>query len=170
VSREESALAAVQALIPDDTILDVALTYPRGYTRAQAAGGLLGGAVGAGGDFVGVGLALGSVVGGKLFGNLKDLPPSIVLAVSPTAVYTLGRPSAAVVGHWDNLTPMVQFDRSTLHVDVQQHAVTLDITLTDTEHAVSLPVEAKRMGSLDAKAFVELLTSSLGDAEDQTAP
>ena len=28
MSREESAHDAVQALIPDDTIIDVALTYP----------------------------------------------------------------------------------------------------------------------------------------------
>lgn len=159
MSREASALAAVQARIPDDTILDVALTYPRGYTRAQAAGGLIGGAAGGSNNFVGVGVALGTAVGGKLFANLKDLPASIVLAVSPTAVYALGRPSIAVVGHWDDLTPMVKFDRRTLEVETHQHTVTLDITLRDTEHDVSLPLEAKRVGSLDAKAFVRLLTS-----------
>lgn len=164
MSREEAALAAVQAIIPDDTILDVALTYPRGFTKAQGVGALIGGAAGGGSNFAGVGMALGTVVGGTLFANLKDLPASIVLAVSPTTVYTLGRASTALVGHWDQLTPMVQFDRGALRVDVQQHPVTLDITLTDTEHEVSLPLEAKRMGSLDAKAFVELLATPSSEA------
>lgn len=113
MSREEEALEAVQALIPDDSTLDVALTYPRGFTRNQAAGSL--------------------------------------------------------IGHWDNLTPMVRFDRSTLVVEVNQHAVTLDITLTDTEHHVSLQLEAKRMGSLDAKALIELLTTPPGDGHNPKA-
>lgn len=170
MSREENALEAVQALIPDDSILDVALTYPRGFTRAQAAGSLIGGAAGSGSSFAGVGMVLGTVMGGTLFANLKDMPASIVLAVSPTAIYALGRPSMALMGHWDNLTPMVRFDRRTLNVEVNQHAVTLDITLTDTEHDVGLPLEAKRMGSLGAKALIELLTSPPGGANDPNAP
>ena len=166
MAREEKALVAVQALIPDDTILDVALTFPRGFTRAQGAGALIGGAAGSGSNFAGVGLALGTAVGGRLFANLKDMPASIVLAVSPTTVYTLGRPTTALLGGWDNLTPMVQFDRNTLQVDVHQHAITLDITLTDTEHEVSLPLEAKRMGSLDAPACVALLLTTPGDTSE----
>ena len=46
MSQESKARAAVQALIPDDEILDVALTYPRGYTRSQAVGMAAGGAIG----------------------------------------------------------------------------------------------------------------------------
>jgi hypothetical protein len=160
VSREEHAHEAVQALVPDDTILDVALTYPRGFTAAQATGAALGSVAGSGSDFSGVGAALGTVVGGKLFANLMDMPESIVLAVSETAVYTMGRHTAGLVGGWDDLTPMVRFDRDKLHVDVHQGVVTLEITLTDTEHDVSLELEAKRLGSLDAKAIAELLLLS----------
>lgn len=156
MSREQSARDAVQALIPDDTILDVALTYPRGYTKSQAYGMAAGGLIG-GSDFVGVGAVVGSAVGGKIFTNLKDLPPTIVLAVSETAVYTLGRNKMGLVGGWDKLTKMVEFDRSTLKTDVHQRAVTFEITLTDTEHDVSVELEAKRLGNLGIKSVVELL-------------
>jgi len=158
MSREQSARDAVQALIPDDTIIDVAMTYPRGHAKAQAYGGALGGLIG-GGDFVGIGIVAGSAVGGKIFTNLKELPPTIVLAVSETAVYTLGRDKMGLVGGWDKLTKMVKFDRSTLRTEVHQRAVTFEITLTDTEHDVSVELEAKRLGNLGVKEITELLTA-----------
>ncbi len=85
MSREQSARDAVQALIPDDTILDVALDLPAWYTKSQAYGMAAGSLIG-GDDFVGIGPVAGSAVGGKIFTNLKDLPPTIVIAVSETAV------------------------------------------------------------------------------------
>ena len=159
MSREQSARDAVQALIADDTIIDVALTYPRGYTKSQAYGMAAGGLMG-GNDFVGVGAVVGSAVGGKIFTNLKELPPTIVVAVSDTAVYTLGRNKMGLVGGWDKLTKMVKFDRNTLRTDVRQRAVTLELTLTDTEHDVSVELEAKRLGNLGIKAVTALLTSA----------
>ena len=158
MSREQSARDAVQALVPDDTIIDVALTYPRGYTKSQAYGMAAGSLIG-GSDFVGVGAVVGSSVGGRIFTNLKELPPTIVLAVSDTAVYTLGRNKMGLVGGWDKLIKMVQFDRSTLRTDVRQRAVTFEITLTDIEHDVSVELEAKRLGNLGVKAVTALLTS-----------
>lgn len=162
MSRETSAHDAVQALIPDDTIIDVALTYPRGYTKAQAYGIAAGGLIG-GDDFRAVGAMAGSAVGGRIFTNLKELPPTIVLAVSDTAVYTLGRNRSGLVGGWDELTKMVRFERRTLRTEVNQHVATLDITLTDTEHDVSVQLEAKRLGNLGVKAVVELLTGTVPD-------
>ena len=50
MSQEDNARAAVQALIPGDEILDVALTYPRGYTKSQAMGTAAGGDQGPGID------------------------------------------------------------------------------------------------------------------------
>jgi hypothetical protein len=64
------------------------------------------------------------------------------------------------VGGWDKLTKMVRFDRATLRTDVRQRAVTLEITLTDTEHDVSVELEAKRLGNLGIKTITELLTSA----------
>ncbi len=158
MSREHSARDAVQGLIPDDTIIDVALTYPRGFTKSQAYGMAAGSLIG-GTDFVAVGAVVGSAVGGKIFTNLKELPPTIVVAVSETAVYTLGRNKMGLVGGWDKLTKLVKFDRSTLRTDVRQRAVTLEITLTDTEHDVSVELEAKRLGNLGIKTITALLVS-----------
>ena len=162
MSREQSALEAVQALIPDDTILDVALVHPRGYTKAQGVGMSTGALIGFGSDFQGLGAVLGGMAGGKIFGNLKELPRSFVLAVSPTTLYTFGRDSQAEFGHWDQMVKMVKFDRSTLLVSVHQKLATLEITLTDTVHDASLELEAKRLGNLGVK---ELVATLLADAD-----
>ena len=51
--------------------------------------------------------------------------------------------------------------------------MTLEITLVDTEHDATLELEAKRLGSLDVKALLELLKLSdqhlkdEGDAETE---
>jgi hypothetical protein len=160
MSREENARSAVQELIPDDEILDVALTYPRGFTKSQGVGLAIGGAMGMGSDFQGVGIAIGGVVGGKIFSNLKELPQSFVLAISPTTVYVLGRDEQGPFGGWKSLQPMVKFERDTLRVEISQHLVTLDITLVDTEHEATLELEAKRLGTLDVKALLELMKLS----------
>ncbi len=55
---------------------------------------------------------------------------------------------------------MVKFDRSTLQNFVHQRAVTLEITLTDTEHDVTVELEAKRLGNLGIKTITQLLTSA----------
>ncbi len=172
MSREDKARAAVQALIPDDEILDVALTYPRGFTKSQAVGLAAGGAIGYGGEFQGVATAVGGVVGGKIFSNLKEVPQSFVLAISPTTVYVLGRDKQAAFGGWGNLQPMLKFDRANLHVELQQTLATLNITLVDTKQGATLELEAKRLGNLDVKALVELMMLSsehLEDSADQDA-
>ena len=160
MSQESKARAAVQALIPDDEILDVALTHPRGYTRSQAVGAAAGGVIGFGGDFQGAAAVIGGMASSKIFSNMKQLPQSVVLAVSPTTVYVLGRDTQAVVGHWDKLQPMIKFDRASLSVEVKQTLATLDITLVDTQNDATLELEAKRLGTLDVKALIELLMLS----------
>lgn len=60
-------------------------------------------------------------------------------------------------GGWDTLQPMIKFDRSTLHVDPKQTVATLEIRLVDTATDASLELEAKRIGSLDVKALLELM-------------
>jgi hypothetical protein len=132
----------------------------------------IGGAMGMGSDFQAVGLAIGGVVGGKIFSNLKELPQSFVLAISPTTVYVLGRDKQGAFGGWDRLQPMIKFDRDKLRVEISQHLVTLDITLVDTEHDATLDLGAKRLGTLDVKALLELMKLSdkhLEDEEDEEA-
>ncbi|MDP2287189.1 MAG: hypothetical protein Q8M73_01310 [Actinomycetota bacterium] len=172
MSREDKARAAVQALIPNDEILDVALVYPRGVTKAAAVGIAAGSAIGFGSDFQGVAAMAGAYAGGKIFSNLKELPQSFVLAISPTTVYVLGRDKQSDFGGWDKLQPMIKFERRTLHVELQQTVVTLNITLTDTETNSSLELEAKRLGNLDVKALLELMMMSadhLDEGVDQEA-
>ncbi len=68
---------------------------------------------------------------------------------------------------------MIKFDRATLHVEVKQTLATLNITLLDTEHDATLELEAKRLGTLDVKALLELLMLSdqhLDDTVDEAAP
>ncbi|MCX6413357.1 MAG: hypothetical protein NTU77_01905 [Actinobacteria bacterium] len=167
MSREDKARAAVQALIPDDEILDVALTYPRGVTKAQAVGIAAGSAIGYGSDFQGMSAMVGAYAGGKIFSNLKELPQSFVLAISPTMVYVLGRDKQSDFGGWDTLQPMIKFERRTLHVELQQTLATLNITLVDTEHDATLELESKRLGTLDVKALLELMMMSDEHLQDE---
>ena len=176
MSQEDEARAAVQALIPDDEIIDVALVYPRGTTRAQGAGMAVGGLAGMGSSFQARRTCRRLGRGRQMFSDAKDLPASFVLAISPTTVYVLGRDTQVLIGGWDKLQPMIKFERSTLRVEVHQTLVTLEITLVDTEHDATLELEAKRLGSLDVKALLELLKLSethLGDvslvAEGETS-
>ena len=99
-------------------------------------------------------------MGGEIFSNLKELPSSFVLAISPTTVYVLGRDKQGPFGGWDTLQPMIKFDRAKLRVEIKQNLVTLDITLVDTEHDATLDLEAKRLGTLNVKALLELLMLS----------
>ena len=55
---------------------------------------------------------------------------------------------------------MIKFDRATLQVEVKQTLATLNITLVDTEHDATLELEAKRLGTLDVKALLELMMLS----------
>jgi hypothetical protein len=164
-SREVKLRAAIGQLVSDD-ILDVAVCHPRGYTRAQGAGMLVGGAVSSGGDFTGVGLALGSAVGGRLFADLKDMPPRIGLAVTADTVYVIGME----LHGFDHLVPMVKFDREATTVELQTHGIVKYLTITDTEHDVSLKLEAKLVNNYDVKAFAELLQirEHHVDDEDET--
>ncbi|MDP2014669.1 MAG: hypothetical protein Q8L05_10640, partial [Actinomycetota bacterium] len=83
-----------------------------------------------------------------------------------------GRDKQSDFGGWDKLQPMIKFERRTLHVELQQTVVTLNITLTDTETNSSLELEAKRLGNLDVKALLELMMMSadhLDEGVDQEA-
>ena len=55
---------------------------------------------------------------------------------------------------------MIKFDRASLSVEVKQTLATLNITLVDTENDATLELEAKRLGTLDVKALIELLMLS----------
>ena len=100
------------------------------------------------------------MVGGKIFSNLKELPQSVVLAVSPTTVYVLGRDTLGCRRSLGHAPADDQVRPRFLERRVKQTLATLDITLVDTEHDATLELEAKRLGTLDVKALLELLMLS----------
>ncbi|HEY5980034.1 MAG TPA: hypothetical protein VIT41_10410 [Microlunatus sp.] len=96
MSREKKARAGAQALIPDDTITDVALTVPHGATMASVLGAAVGGSITQGtGGTNGAWVPMGMVVGERMAATKAGLPLSIVLAASPTAVYALDTTTGA---------------------------------------------------------------------------
>jgi hypothetical protein len=153
MGREERIRAAARGLTGED-VLDVAICHPDGYVDAQVAGTVAGGAAGSlvGHGFATVGSVLGTAAGGRLFAAGAGLPEWIVLAVTPGHVYVMGTSEY----HDTDLTPLVRFDRDHLEVRMTS-GLTRHLTLTDTEHGVSLPLQAKLVGSLGIKALVELL-------------
>ncbi|MBK9179893.1 MAG: hypothetical protein IPM45_10070 [Acidimicrobiales bacterium] len=52
---------------------------------------------------------------------------------------------------------MVKFDRATTEAELQTHGIVKYLTITDTEHDVSLDLEAKMVNNYDVKTFAELL-------------
>ena len=58
---------------------------------------------------------------------------------------------------FDHLVPMVTFDRAATRVELQTHGIVKYLTITDTEHDVSLNLEAKMVNNYDVNAFAELL-------------
>lgn len=165
VSREGKALDGVRRAIPDDEIIDVALTYPRGTTLAEgegmALGGLASGAM-SGGTLTGAGQAGGFMAGDALISAASGLPPSIVIAVSATTVYTLGRYTTSPFGNWNDLVPLGRFDRSTLRVDHRRSGALIEIRLTDVAHDTTLIVEAKPVGNLGVTNVLKLLDEPAG--------
>ncbi|WP_024818135.1 hypothetical protein [Arthrobacter sp. 31Y] len=149
MSREEHALEGAQAVIPDDEIIDVAVVMPRGSTIS----GVLGAAAGVG--LAGSNQTAWGVAGGMLAQRAssasKGSYPSIVLAVSATKLYVLGRTSTGLVGGWKNLHPVAHIDRSNLEVNRRHSGTVRVVELTDTTTDTKLEFEALNIGGLGLK-------------------
>ena len=146
MSREESARAAVQALVPDDEILDVALVYPRGTTRSEAAGMAVGGVASMGSGFQGVGMVVGSMAGGKIFSDREG--PALRRSCWPSPLPTVyvarprhaAPPSAAATSSSPcSSSTAVQAPRRA-QPDPRRPSTS---TLVDTEHDATLDLEAR---------------------------
>ncbi|SMQ68392.1 hypothetical protein [Agreia sp. VKM Ac-1783] len=149
MSREEHAREGAQAVIPDDEILDVAVVMPRGSTIS----GVLGAAAGVG--LGGNNQTAWGVAGGMLAQRANSAShgsyPSIVLAVSATKLYVLGRTSTGLVGGWKHLHPVAHIDRSNLEIGRRQSGTVRVIELTDTTTGTKLEFEAQNIGGLGLK-------------------
>lgn len=155
MSREEHAREGAQAVIPDDEIIDVAVVMPRGSTIS----GVLGAAAGVG--LSGSNQTAWGVAGGMLAQRAnsasKGSYPSIVLALSATKLYVLGRTSTGLVGGWKNLHPVAHIDRSNLEIGRRHSGTVRVIELTDTTTGTKLEFEAQNVGGLGLKDLLAQL-------------
>ncbi len=146
MSREDHAREGAQAAVGDDEVIDVAVVMPRGATKS----GILGAAVGAG--FGGDNAMAWGVTGGMLAQRAasasKGSYPSIVLALSATRLYVLGRSSTGIVGGWKDLHPVAHIDRANLTVHRRHSGTVRVLELTDTTTGSTLEFEAMNVGGL----------------------
>ena len=161
MSHEEKLLVAAREATGDDSINDVAEFQPKGTAGAMAAAGFAGSAAGgaAGGD--GWGEAIGRAVGTGAalaaadygVAKMRDLPPQVAVAISPTEVYLLGMPKIGVA----HLEPVAKIHRDKLGVEVHQRMSVRTVVLEDLETGATFPLEAPRLNLYHGKAMVELL-------------
>ena len=142
---EENAHKGAQAALPDDEILDVAVVMPRGSTFAGVVGAAAGVAAGSSGNTTAWGVA-GGMLAQRANSAAKGSYPSIVLALSPSRLYVLGRSSTGLVGGWKHLHPVAYIDRGNLAVERHHHGTVRVIELTDTTTGTMLEFEAQNIG------------------------
>ncbi len=174
MSHEEKLLAAAREVTGDDTIDDVAEFQPKGtagtMTAAAFAGSAAGGA--AGGD--GWGEAVGRMVGTSAalaaadygVAKMRDLPPQVAVAISPTEVYLLGMPKIGVA----HLEPFAKIHRTKLGVEIHQRMSVRTVVLEDLETGATFPLEVPRLNLYHGKAMVELLMISADHAQQDEEP
>jgi hypothetical protein len=161
MSREESAREGAQSVITDDEVLDVAVVMPRGSTFAGVLGATAG--VAAGGSNSTAWGVVGGMVGSRVNAASKGSFPSLVLALSPTRLYVLGREHTGLVRGFKNLHPVAHIERSNLEVTKHRRGTVLVIGLTDTTTGTTLEVEAQSIGGLGLKDL-------LGEIDGQDVP
>lgn len=168
MSFEEKLTAAAKEAASDDSIVDVAIFHPRGFTGATGAGAGVGSAIG-GDSGLGsaIGTAAGAYAGMKAAGAGRDLPLSICVAISPETVYLMEHEGPTDFAG-NVKTPFATLDRSRLGVEVHQRAMNRVVILHDQETDEVFPLEAPRFGPYHAKAAVQLLMLSEEHHEEET--
>jgi len=148
MSQEDSARAGAQAAIPDDEVLDVAVVMPRGSTFASVLGAVAGSELGGSATNATAWGVTGGLLAQRANSARRGSYPSIVLALSATRLYALGRSSTALLGGWKDLHPVAHIDRSQLTVRRHHRGTVSVIELTDNATGVTLEFESKTIGSL----------------------
>jgi len=151
---EKHARDGAQVAVGDDEILDVAIVMPRGSTLAGVMGAAAGvGLGGANSTAWGVG---GGVLAQRAHSAAHGSYPSIVLAVSETRLYVLGRERTGV-GGWKNLHLVAHIDRSALTVRRHRRGTVQVIELTDSTTGTTLEFEKQNIGNLGLNDLLEQL-------------
>jgi hypothetical protein len=163
MSRESKARAGAQAAVGGDRILDVALAVPRGTTFAGAVGMGLGAGIGGGGNSTTAWEMGGLMAGRASAARRQKMPPSVVLALSETTLYALGRKRSGLFGSWKKLGLLTRIPRSHLTVAHKRRGTVLHVTFTDTTSGVPLEVETTPVGNLGINDFLKRLEGTTQD-------
>lgn len=153
MSREEKARAGAQAVIGEDEILDVAVVVPRGSTKASVLGAIVGSQLG-GDNAMAWGIG-GAMLGQRVNSATKGSYPSVVLALSESRLYVLGREKSGVVGGWKKVHRVGQIDRADLAVTQRRSGTVRVLELTDTTSGATLEFEVMNVGNLGLKDLIE---------------
>ena len=152
---EKSARHGAQVAIGDDEILDVALVMPRGSTLAGVMGAAAG--VGLGGANSTAWGVSGGILAQRANSAAQGTYPSIVLAVSATKLYVLGRTRTGI-GGWKNLHMIAHIDRDSLAIRRRHSGTVRVIELTDTTTEATLEFEAQNINNLGLKDLLAELS------------
>lgn len=157
VMREHDVMKGVEAALPGEQIVAVALAFPPGTTRAEAGGSLAGGGVGAaaGGVLDGLssvssGAGLGDGVGFLMAErrlNRESPTPAYVLALTPSDMYILGKHAVQPLAGNKNLVLVDTIPLKALSVTHRHHGIVTDVTFTDSQTGQSATVECKLLAS-----------------------
>ncbi|WRS29746.1 hypothetical protein U6G28_09495 [Actinomycetaceae bacterium MB13-C1-2] len=164
---EREALKGAQEAVGDDKVIEVAIAFPVGTTRKQAGAYGEGDAVGAVAGVLGklgpLGMANAAAGAGSIAGlinqrRMEEEEPaaSIVLALTDTKLYLLGRHKLGPLASFKNLTVMEALDRASLTVDFEPAGVTKHLILNDSETGETFTYEVKPLGSGVAQLVKDL--------------
>ena len=145
-----AALKGAAEAVPNDTIIDVAIVFPDGTTAAQlggtgagaVAGGLLGSANAAGG-LAGVGSLAAEHELEKEGGDAA----SVVLALSDSTLYLLGRHRIGALASFKNLTVIASIPRANAKAETAHAGIVHSGKITASASGQVHEYEAKPMGS-----------------------
>jgi hypothetical protein len=146
---EEHAREGAQAAIPDDEIIDIAVVMPRGSTFASVLGAAAG--VGLGGNNPTAWGVTGGMLAQRANSAAHGSYPSIVLALSATKLYVLGRTRTGLVGGWKTLHPVAHIERANLTVNSHHRGTVRVLELTDSTTGTTLEFEAQNIGGFGLK-------------------
>lgn len=152
MSRETHAREGAQIAVPDDQILDVAVVMPRGSTMSGVLGATAG--LAAGGSHTTAWGVAGGMLAQRANAASRGSYPSLVLALSPTRLYVLGRRSTGLVGGWKKLNQVSTIARANLRIERRPRGTVTVLSLTDTTSGAVLEVEAQNVGGLGLKDLV----------------
>lgn len=168
VVLEREVLKGVEAALPGQKILAVALAYPPGTMRAEAGGSLAGEGAGAAAEgllsglsSVSSGAGLGDSVGFLMAErrlNRQSDAPAYVLALTSSDLHILGKHAVQLLASNKNLVLLDTIPLKALSVSHKHHGLVTDVTFTDSQTSQSVTVECKPLGS-GINDFLKVLQS-----------